>query len=132
MLCNERIMGDLLDRFQMGRASYELKADESEVIRAKFNTTSSPLYNSPDPTPVQLLTHAKNAKEFCAWKVPAVQSSAQPAQAENLLSAASAAHSQVLYIQAQHPSILEHFDDFTSLLHGKRLAVFLDYDGTCF
>jgi hypothetical protein len=84
MLCNERIMGDLLDRFQMGRASYELKADESEVIRAKFNTTSSPLYNSPDPTPVQLLTHAKNAKEFCAWKVPAVQSSAQPAQAEKL------------------------------------------------
>ncbi|KAL0021141.1 hypothetical protein WJX77_004146 [Trebouxia sp. C0004] len=83
----------------MGRASYELKADESEVIRAKFNTTSNPLYNSPHPTPVQLLTHARNAKEFCAWK-------------------------------AQHPSILEHFDDFTSLLHGKRLAVFLDYDGT--
>ncbi|KAL0045650.1 hypothetical protein WJX82_000668 [Trebouxia sp. C0006] len=99
MLCNERIMGDLLDRFQMGRASYELKADEAEVIRAKFNTASNPLYNSPHPTPVQLLTHAKNATEFCAWK-------------------------------AQHPSILEHFDDFTSLLNGKRLAVFLDYDGT--
>lgn len=89
----------MLDRFQMGRASYELKADETEVIRAKFNTASSPLYNSPHPTPVQLLTHAKNAKEFSAWK-------------------------------AQHPSILEHFDDFTCLLHGKRLAVFLDYDGT--
>ncbi|KAL0043483.1 hypothetical protein WJX79_006006 [Trebouxia sp. C0005] len=99
MLCNESIMGDLLDRFQMGRASYELKGDESEVIRAKFNTASSPLYNSPHPKPVQLLNHAKNAKEFCAWK-------------------------------AQHPSILEHFDDFTSLLHDKRLAVFLDYDGT--
>ncbi len=55
-----------------------------------------------------------------------------PRKQKNLLSAASAAHSQVLYIQAQHPSILEHFDDFTSLLHGKRLAVFLDYDGTCF
>lgn len=92
-------MGDLLDRFQMGRASYELKADESEIIRAKFNTAPSPLYNSPHPTPVQLLTHAKNAREFCAWK-------------------------------AQHPSILEHFDDFTNLLQGKRLAVFLDYDGT--
>ena len=133
MLCNERIMGDLLDRFQMGRASYELKADEAEVIRAKFNTASNPLYNSPHPTPVQLLTHAKNATEFCAWKVSAVQYSARPAQApKNLLSPASAAHSQVLYIQAQHPSILEHFDDFTSLLNGKRLAVFLDYDGTHF
>jgi len=54
------------------------------------------------------------------------------ASTKNLLSPASAAHSQVLYIQAQHPSILEHFDDFTSLLNGKRLAVFLDYDGTHF
>jgi len=87
MLCNERIMGDLLDRFQMGRASYELKADEAEVIRAKFNTASNPLYNSPHPTPVQLLTHAKNATEFCAWKVSAVQYSARPAQAPKTCSA---------------------------------------------
>ena len=87
MLCNERIMGDMLDRFQMGRASYELKADETEVIRAKFNTASSPLYNSPHPTPVQLLTHAKNAKEFSAWKVPAVQSSARPTQGQKPCSA---------------------------------------------
>lgn len=68
MLCNERIMGDLLDRFQLGRASYELKPDEAEVIRAKFSTPS-PLYNSAQPAPVQLLCHAKNATEFCAWKV---------------------------------------------------------------
>ena len=34
-----------------------------------------------------------------------------------------------LLLQAQYPSILDHFDDFTKLLHRKRLAVFLDYDG---
>lgn len=34
-----------------------------------------------------------------------------------------------LCIQEQHPSVLEHFEDFAKLLQGKRLAVFLDYDG---
>eukprot|EP00955_Chlamydomonas_euryale_P082535 363738-Chlamydomonas_euryale.AAC.12 len=31
--------------------------------------------------------------------------------------------------QVKHPCILSHFADFTGLLRGKRLAVFLDYDG---
>ena len=34
-----------------------------------------------------------------------------------------------LSMQDQHPSVLEHFEEFAKLLQGKRLAVFLDYDG---
>lgn len=32
--------------------------------------------------------------------------------------------------QMEHPSILEHFDSFAEHVAGKRLVVFLDYDGT--
>ena len=32
-------------------------------------------------------------------------------------------------MQAKHPCALSHFSEFISLLRGKRLAVFLDYDG---
>lgn len=31
--------------------------------------------------------------------------------------------------QAQHPCILQHFDAFLERVNGKRVAVFLDYDG---
>jgi hypothetical protein len=31
--------------------------------------------------------------------------------------------------QAEHPCILSHFSEFALSLKGKRLAVFLDYDG---
>jgi hypothetical protein len=31
--------------------------------------------------------------------------------------------------QAQHPCVLEHFDSFAEQARGKRIAVFLDYDG---
>ena len=34
-----------------------------------------------------------------------------------------------MLLQAAHPSVLDHFDEFASTLRGKRLAVFLDYDG---
>jgi trehalose 6-phosphate phosphatase len=33
-------------------------------------------------------------------------------------------------LQAKHPCALSHFSEFVSLIRGKRLAVFLDYDGT--
>ena len=33
-------------------------------------------------------------------------------------------------MQAQHPALLDSFDAFTARARGKRLAVFLDYDGT--
>ena len=33
-------------------------------------------------------------------------------------------------IQAQYPGLLERFTDFIAGASGKRLAVFLDYDGT--
>jgi hypothetical protein len=33
--------------------------------------------------------------------------------------------------QAKHPCILQHFDAFLERVNGKRVAVFLDYDGTC-
>lgn len=32
--------------------------------------------------------------------------------------------------QVQHPCILQHFDAFLERVNGKRVAVFLDYDGT--
>ena len=73
MLCSERIMGDLLGRFQLGRASYELKSEEAEAIRAKFTTAPGPLGNVTCPT--QLLTSAKSASEYTAWKVCLVRAS---------------------------------------------------------
>ena len=76
-------MGHLLDRFQLGRASYELKPDEAEVIRAKFSSPT--LYNSAQPAPVQLLCHAKNATEFCAWKVVFRKYQLDPRQQNQLL-----------------------------------------------
>jgi trehalose 6-phosphate phosphatase len=33
-------------------------------------------------------------------------------------------------VQAEHPSILACFEQFLRLVAGKRLVVFLDYDGT--
>lgn len=36
---------------------------------------------------------------------------------------------QAVYVQEQHPSILDRFDEFVTLMRGKKLAVFLDYDG---
>ena len=32
-------------------------------------------------------------------------------------------------LQAQYPCVLEHFDSFAEQARGKRIAVFLDYDG---
>lgn len=32
-------------------------------------------------------------------------------------------------MQLNHPCVLEHFEQLAQKLHGKRLAVFLDYDG---
>lgn len=36
----------------------------------------------------------------------------------------------LLLVQAKHPCILQHFDAFLERVNGKRVAVFLDYDGT--
>ena len=47
----------------------------------------------------------------------------------HLMYSPTAAQPIAVYLQEQHPSILEHFEDFAQLLKGKRLAVFLDYDG---
>lgn len=33
-------------------------------------------------------------------------------------------------MQAQYPGLLESFTDFIARASGKRIAVFLDYDGT--
>ena len=35
----------------------------------------------------------------------------------------------VSHLQAQYPCVLEHFDSFAEQARGKRIAVFLDYDG---
>jgi hypothetical protein len=41
-----------------------------------------------------------------------------------------AAHTSNLdRVQANHPCIMENFEQFKAALNGKRLAVFLDYDG---
>ena len=39
--------------------------------------------------------------------------------------------SPACFLQETHPCILQRFDEFLVLLRGKRLAVFLDYDGGC-
>jgi hypothetical protein len=36
----------------------------------------------------------------------------------------------LLLLQVKHPCILQHFDTFLERVNGKRVAVFLDYDGT--
>lgn len=35
----------------------------------------------------------------------------------------------ILLSQVKHPCILQHFDSFLERVNGKRVAVFLDYDG---
>lgn len=64
-------MEDLLSRFQSTRVSYELKAEEAEVIRAKFSAASSSLYHTARPGPVQPPSNAHSAREYRAWKVGA-------------------------------------------------------------
>ena len=69
MLFSERVMEDMLSRFQSTRVSYELKPEEAEVIRAKFSAASSSLYHPARPGPVQPPSNAHSAREFRAWKV---------------------------------------------------------------
>jgi trehalose 6-phosphate phosphatase len=33
-------------------------------------------------------------------------------------------------MQEKHPSALDSFEQITSIAHGKKMVVFLDYDGT--
>ena len=129
-------MEDLLSRFQSTRVSYELKAEEAEVIRAKFNAASSSAYNPARSLsgPLHLNITAQSAKEFRLWKVSAVFSPAPvfrppPADLFFCMHFVTAAHGQLLCMQDKHPSILEQFEEFAKLVRGKRLAVFLDYDG---
>lgn len=37
----------------------------------------------------------------------------------------------VATLQEEHPCILQHFNAFLERVNGKRVAVFLDYDGGC-
>ena len=53
----------------------------------------------------------------------------RPAPADFRLHSVPAAQGQLVCMQDQHPSILEQFEEFAKLVRGKRLAVFLDYDG---
>jgi hypothetical protein len=39
------------------------------------------------------------------------------------------ANSVLTHSQDEHPCILQHFDTFLERVNGKRVAVFLDYDG---
>ena len=71
MLFSDRVMEDLMSRFQSTRASYELKLEDAEVIRAKFNAGSSSLYHPARSAPPQPLNSTHSAKEFRAWKVSA-------------------------------------------------------------
>lgn len=62
-------MDDLLSRFQHTRASYELKPEEAEVIRAKYNAASCASYHSGRSAPQQPPSSAHSAREFRSWKV---------------------------------------------------------------
>ena len=70
MLVSERVMDDLLSRFQSTRVSYELKAEEAEVFRAKYNAASGAPYHPARSGPSQPPSNAHSALEFRAWKVP--------------------------------------------------------------
>lgn len=129
MLFSERVMEDLLSRFQSTRVSYELKPEEAEVIRAKFNAGSSSLYHPARPGPVQPPSSAHSAREFRAWKVGLAWRTPVSRPARLSYAFLVQPFSPEMCMQEQHPSVLEHFEDFAKLLQGKRLAVFLDYDG---
>lgn len=53
----------------------------------------------------------------------------QPARPSSAEGKASTSRNTGCLAQANHPSVLEHFDDFIALAKGKRIAVFTDYDG---
>ncbi|GAX78149.1 hypothetical protein CEUSTIGMA_g5591.t1 [Chlamydomonas eustigma] len=81
----------------MERASFELRDDEIESLRARLQSCSNSSSRSSIPPPRR--PAADETITFEEW-------------------------------QAKHPCALTNFTKILSLLKGKRLAVFLDYDGT--
>eukprot|EP00879_Flechtneria_rotunda_P004952 GHRR01005226.1.p1 GENE.GHRR01005226.1~~GHRR01005226.1.p1 ORF type:complete len:424 (+),score=131.44 GHRR01005226.1:209-1480(+) len=64
--------------------------------------------------------------EYIAWRV-------KPGSATSRLQHQPQVHQPTratLFLQDKHPCILQHFDVFLQRVNGKRVAVFLDYDGT--
>jgi hypothetical protein len=65
-------------------------------------------------------------EEFTSWRVRARHALCGPT-----LPLAGPTHLVLLLLlQAKHPCILQHFNTFLERVNGKRVAVFLDYDGT--
>ena len=100
----------------MDRASFELTEDDIEALRARIGS-SGLATNAPPPR--QGMTdesHVFEAWRVCEICLSCVVSVSRGVDCHHIM-------------QAKHPCALSHFSEFVSLLRGKRLAVFLDYDG---
>ena len=62
-------MDDLLSRFQSTRVSYELKPEEAEVIRARYNAASGAPCHPARSGLSQPPSNTHSAREFRTWKV---------------------------------------------------------------
>lgn len=94
----------------------QLTAPASKVLPAPKNGTGEPL-----------------DAEFAAWRVrPMAWLLSWPAAQlqEAWCSPPGRCYCCCRCAQVQHPCILQHFDTFLERVNGKRVAVFLDYDGT--
>eukprot|EP00951_Prasinocladus_malaysianus_P010771 scaffold79389_cov32-Prasinocladus_malaysianus.AAC.2 len=104
---SEQELAARLERKFADRASFELAEDELEALRVQINSQAfltAPSRLHADVTALNKAQALKDA-EFQEWK---------------------ARH-------RKHPSVLDKFVEFSQWAHGKRLAVFLDYDGKpCF
>mmetsp|Transcript_29655 Transcript_29655/g.65637 ORF Transcript_29655/g.65637 Transcript_29655/m.65637 type:complete len:452 (-) Transcript_29655:763-2118(-) len=98
----------------MDRASFELTDEDVEALRSKLGLSGS-LNSSSSLRPPQ-------QHQSVLASVPVHERRSLPLALED--------HLAFEQWRATHPCILTHFDEFTASLKGKRLAVFLDYDGT--
>ena len=120
------VRGQSLAELGMGdnaRASFEISEEDLAALRSRIGAMSGPSASPCPPPPTQPSARASDPT-FEAWRVrwrfsmhfwlTAFRRLTQPRPRPS---------------QGKHPCALANFPKFVELLKGKRLAVFLDYDG---
>jgi len=117
-----------------GKASFELPEEDIEAVRTHFggalSLDTAPLRLHSNVTCVARAQSAKEA-EWLDWKVR----KCLIGRLNELLVRNAPQHAfsnprpSPIFLQRKYPSILDEFEQFINRAHGKRLAVFLDYDG---
>lgn len=107
------------------RVSFELTAEDiAHVARLTSGHSSR---NLPLDLPALAEEEDWKVRNVCREEVGSLSRELDQLLPNPLSTGTSLTHSFLL--QDTHPSALTQFQSFTKKIHGKRLAVFLDYDG---